>query len=221
MSTSSLMLDERIMKKYLKSLDSINYLARFSGKTFDTEEIVDVLLEKFPDSPVYIFERIGDSLKNNYDFMSKHVSLNKDLKRFIGDEIKHLFIEKEIQENLPKCQTLENSVIQKIDIVVSNKKESTTQKADNYPDFNDLIKSAEIVDFTHTVTGEILKVFRIKERISDFKAFNKYLIKSGIAYYSKIANGFIIKNIEKVATVTGTSLYSQELMDVFSSGKLF
>ena len=208
MSTSSLMLNKRIMKKYLQSLDSINYLARFSGKTFDTEEIVDVLLEKFPESQEYIFERIGDNLKNNYDFMSKHISLNKDLERFIGDEIKYLF-------------TKEESIIQKIDIVVSNEKESTTQEADNNTDFEDLIKSSEIVDFTHTETGEILKVFRIKEKISNFKAFNKYVIKKGIAYYSRIANGFIIQNIEKVATVTGSTLYSQELMDLFSSGKLF
>ena len=221
MSSTSLMLDARIMKKYLLSIESINSLSRFSGNTFDTEKLVDVLLEKFPDSQVYIFERIGDNLKNNYDFMSKHVLLNKDLKKFIGDEIKHLFIEKEIQENFPTCQTKEDSVIQKIDIVESNEEESTTQEADNYPDFNDLIKSAEIVDFTHTGTGELLKVFRIKEKISDFKAFNKYVIKSGIGYYSRIANGFIIKNIEKVATVTGATLYSQELMDVFSSGRLF
>ena len=221
MSTSSFMLDASILKKFLFGQDSINCLSRFNIKKFDQVSIVDVMLEKFPDSHKYIFERIDDNLKNDFDFMSKHVSLNKDLEKFIGDEIKHLFIKKEIQENLPTCQTEEGSVIQKIDIIESNKKESTVQETDINSDFDDLIKSADIVDFTHTETGEILKVFRIKEKISNFKAFNKYVIKSGIAYYSRIAHGFIIKNIEKVATVTSASLYSQELMDVFSSGKLF
>lgn len=90
-------------------------------------------------------------------------------------------------------------------------------------EFEDLIKQSEIVDFEHTKTGEQLKVLKVKEKIANFKAFNEYLINNGIAYYSKFAQGFIIKNLERVqiASAIGLAIYSQDLLETFAKGTLF
>ena len=90
-------------------------------------------------------------------------------------------------------------------------------------EFEEIIKSAEIVDFEHTKTGKQLKVLKVKDRIANFKAFNEYLINNGIAYYSKFAQGFIIKNLERVQVASSTALaiYSQDLLETFAKGTLF
>jgi hypothetical protein len=90
-------------------------------------------------------------------------------------------------------------------------------------EFEEIIKSAEIVDFEHTKTGKQLKVLKVKDRIANFKAFNEYLINNGIAYYSKFAQGFIIKNYErvKIASSTALAIYSQDLLETFAKGTLF
>lgn len=96
-------------------------------------------------------------------------------------------------------------------------------KALQKQEFEDLIKKADIVDFEHTKTGKELKVLKVKEKIANFKAFNEYLINNGIAYYSKFAQGFIIKNYERVqvASAVGLAIYSQDLLDTFAKGTLF
>lgn len=90
-------------------------------------------------------------------------------------------------------------------------------------EFEELIKKAEIVDFEHTKTGKQLKVLKVKDRIANFKAFNEYLINNGIAYYSRFAQGFIIKNLERVQVASSTALaiYSQDLLETFAKGTLF
>lgn len=93
-------------------------------------------------------------------------------------------------------------------------------------DFDELLKQGAVRDYEHTRTGEILKVFDLDETLSkeDFKAFNQYLISNNIAYYSKYAKGFIIKNIEKLgaaAAAVVTVPYSTEILNQFASGSLF
>jgi len=90
-------------------------------------------------------------------------------------------------------------------------------------EFEEIIKSAEIIDFEHTKTGKPLKVLKVKEKISNFKAFNEYLINNGIAYYSKFAQGFVVKNYEKVQIASSASLtvYGQDLIETFAKGTLF
>ena len=90
-------------------------------------------------------------------------------------------------------------------------------------EFEELLKKSSIEDFEHTKTGEKLKVLKIKDKISNFKAFNEYLIKNQIAYYSRYAQGFIIKNLERVqvASATALSLYSADVIETFAKGSLF
>ncbi|QKF59224.1 hypothetical protein [Aliarcobacter lanthieri] len=90
-------------------------------------------------------------------------------------------------------------------------------------EFEELIKNSTIEDFEHTKTGEKLKVMKISERIPNFKAFNEYLINNKIAYYSKYAQGFIIKNIQRVqiASAIAMAIYSPELLETFATGTLF
>ncbi|WP_418180563.1 hypothetical protein ACNSOL_00045 [Aliarcobacter lanthieri] len=114
----------------------------------------------------------------------------------------------------PETKTLTNKTLgKKIEEIKNLQKQ----------EFEDLIKQSEIVDFEHTKTGEQLKVLKVKEKIANFKAFNEYLINNGIAYYSKFAQGFIIKNLERVqvASAIGLAIYSQDLLETFANGSLF
>ena len=86
-------------------------------------------------------------------------------------------------------------------------------------EFEEIIQKAEIVDFEHTKTGKPLKVLKVKEKISNFKAFNEYLINNGIAYYSKFAQGFVVKNYEKSSA--SLTVYGQDLIETFAKGTLF
>lgn len=67
-------------------------------------------------------------------------------------------------------------------------------------DFEGLIENADVVDFEHTQTKEVLKVLKIKEQLGKekFIEFNKYLTKKGIAYYSKFAKGFVVKDLSLI-----------------------
>jgi hypothetical protein len=65
--------------------------------------------------------------------------------------------------------------------------------------FKELIETAKIEDFEHTKTGNTLKVMKLNSYIGDFKAFNDYVIKNGIAYYSKFARGFVVTNLDSIS----------------------
>jgi hypothetical protein len=105
----------------------------------------------------------------------------------------------------------------------NSKKETKVVEVKEEQDFDEILKNAKIEEFKHTQTGEELKVLKIKDKIEDFKSFNMYLIKNEIAYYSKYAKGFVVKNIEKLQGVaaTTTALYSPEVLEVFAKGTLF
>ena len=69
-----------------------------------------------------------------------------------------------------------------------------------------------------------MKIKRKKEkRTEGMERKNMYLIKNEIAYYSKYAKGFVVKNIEKLQGVAAstTALYSPEVLEVFAKGTLF
>ncbi|MDD3465620.1 MAG: hypothetical protein PHE67_00605 [Campylobacterales bacterium] len=74
------------------------------------------------------------------------------------------------------------------------------QQSDVNAEFEALIDSADIEDFTHTQTGEQLKVLKIKKQLGKemFIEFNRYVMQKGIAYYSRFARGFVIKNMSLV-----------------------
>lgn len=106
------------------------------------------------------------------------------------------------------------------DVVIKDDEVSSTENEM----FEELIKEAKIVDFEHTQTGEKLKVMKIGKKLADFRAFNSWLKKSGIGYYSKHARGFIVTGIEKLplaSVAAGLTVYSQDLLDTFATGKLF
>lgn len=89
--------------------------------------------------------------------------------------------------------------------------------------FKELIETAKIEDFKHTKDGKMLKVMKLNSYIGDFKAFNDYVKRNGIAYYSSLARGFVVMNLGKVQR-TGTvisSLYSPDTLATFSNGSLF
>ena len=106
---------------------------------------------------------------------------------------------------------------------------SETVSNDVVEEFEILLETSEVVDFNHTKTGETLKVLKIAEKLDTnrFIAFNKYLTANGIAYYSRYAKGFVVKNLEKIkqvptaAAVVTASTYSADLLATFANGTLF
>ena len=88
--------------------------------------------------------------------------------------------------------------------------------------FQKILQNVEITEKPHSKSGEILKVFKVDEDLgTDFQAFATYVNKNDIAYYSKFIKAFVVKNIELIASVTTSMLYSNEQIQIFSSGKLF
>jgi len=60
--------------------------------------------------------------------------------------------------------------------------------------FEKLLNSGTVEDFTHTKTGETLKVLKLAKKLTkeQFKAFNAWLRANKKGYYSKFAKGFIL-----------------------------
>lgn len=86
----------------------------------------------------------------------------------------------------PKPTAKQNSKAPKEIAIV----ESTDDK------FSKLIENSHVKDFEHTRTGEMLKVLVVTEDLGKegFIEFNKYMIKSGKGYYSRPAQGWILKD---------------------------
>ena len=61
-------------------------------------------------------------------------------------------------------------------------------------EMQELFETGTIEDFTHTKTGEKLKVLKLSKRLTkeEFKQFNEWLKRAKQGYYSKFAKGFIL-----------------------------
>ena len=190
---------------------------------------IDIVSSKFPDSIIEIFKKVGENLINDFEFMSRYVLLNSELINYVGPEIKHLFqdgIEKPtvIEVEINTCKSsIETPVKIKTKKVTKNK----TQTIEVSPNVNDerfqkILQNVEITEKPHSKSGEMLKIFKVDEDLgTDFQAFATYVNKNDIAYYSKFIKAFVVKNIELIASVTTSMLYSNEQIQIFSSGKLF
>lgn len=143
-----------------------------------------------------------DDTKSNEGFYSYKLEPRKNTK-FANIYITKEKIEKGIWvyvKLVKKVVTIKKEVWVKKTPKKENTKPQQTQKSkiinselDENQEFIDLFKSGEIKDFVRTDNGSIEKVLVIKEKINDFKSFNIYLNKNKLAYYSKFARGFILK----------------------------
>jgi len=91
-------------------------------------------------------------------------------------------------------------------------------------DFDAVLAGGTIEDFTHSKTGESLKVLKVDALSKeDFKSFMAYLKDNKIGYYSKFAKGFILHDdyLETLEPVTvkadvlveaPTTFYKDELL---------
>ena len=170
-------------------------------------------------SLVTAFYYVGSELTKDVDFMKYWIAKNPDLEKFADKTILALVNSKEVEVVVEVSNEVEKPTKRKR----NSKKETKVVEVKEEQDFEEILKNAKIEDFKHTQTGEELKVLKIKDKIEDFKSFNMYLIKNEIAYYSKYAKGFVVKNIEKLQGVaaTTTALYSPEVLEVFAKGTLF
>ena len=155
---------------------------------------------------IIAFGNIGKNLSSDIEFMEHWIKQEPKLIKYVDESIKKYF---ESKVECKKHKTIMNQIKEIKEIQKGN--------------FEELIKSSTIEDFEHTQTGKKLKVMRVNSYISDFKAFNEYLTKNDIAYYSKYARGFIIKNLEKVqaAAIVTSTLYSADVLSNFVNGTLF
>lgn len=175
---------------------------------------------------VNAFYWVGDKLKADADFMKSWIEKNSEIEKFAIKTVVDTINPKEVEPVL-EVKTVEVKSAVKRTITkrtdTKSKKEPKAVEVKVEQNFEEILRNAKIQDFKHTRTGEELKLLKIEDKIEDFKSFNMYLIKNEIAYYSKFAKGFVVKNIEKLQGVaaTATVLYSPEVLEVFAKGTLF
>lgn len=195
--------------------DNLRYLG---DKLVNNIDFIQKALSRFEGHSLWVaFHYVGIELKSDVDFMKYWINKNPDLIKFASKSTLDLINKK---ENIDVAEVVdtETKATKK-----PTKKPTEIVEIKPAQDFEEILKNAKIENFKHTQTGEELKVLKIEDKIQDFKGFNTYLVKNQIAYYSKFAKGFVIKNIEKLQGVaaTTTALYSAEVLEVFAKGTLF
>lgn len=239
MEIGQFMLDEMIEYKSLipeLCFKDSNFVYKFMQITQDTiifykvttelknnVTFMNKVLQLFDgDKLIDAFANIGNNLSTDIEFMEHWIKQEPKLIRYVDESIKEHFEPKKEVVVEVVAKTTKTKKVKSLKEKIDDIKEIQVEN------FEKLIESGTIEDFKHTKNGQELKILKITEFISDFKAFNEWLIKNGIAYYSKYAQGFIIKNIEKVlvkrleaASILATSLYSTDCLVSFANGTLF
>jgi hypothetical protein len=200
-----------------KNPDNLRYLG---DKLVNNIDFIQKALSRFEGHSLWVaFHYVGIELKSDVDFMKYWINKNPDLIKFASKSTLALIDSKQEEKETIKVEEVAKP---------TKRKRNTKDKGDEVKvvtvqDFDEILKNAKIEDFKHTQTGEDLKVLKIEDKIEDFKSFNMYLIKNEIAYYSRYAKGFVVKNIEKLQGVAAltTALYSAEVLEVFAKGTLF
>ncbi|MDD3054817.1 MAG: hypothetical protein PHE16_02950 [Aliarcobacter sp.] len=199
--------DYEFALKFIQITKDIVYFVNISQELKNNCTFMQNTLKYFNGEHLIIaFGNIGKDLSSDIEFMEHWIKQEPKLIKYVDESIKKYF-ESKVECKKPK--TIMNQIKEIKEIQKGN--------------FEELIKSSTIEDFEHTQTGKKLKVMRVNSYISDFKAFNEYLTKNDIAYYSKYARGFIIKNLEKVqaAAIVTSTLYSADVLSNFVNGTLF
>lgn len=215
--------DIRILKKIVNSKNNFNELTSLNDTYYSLETFVDMVIEKFPESILDVFSKVTDYLKNNFEFMSKYILINSELKNYVGNEIAHLF-QDGIEVEINTCElTNETPVEIKTKKVTKNKtKTIEVSPIVNDERFQKILQNVEITEKPHSKSGEMLKIFKVDEDLGDeFQAFATYVNKNNIAYYSKFIKAFVVKNVELIASASSVIIYTQEQIEIFASGKLF
>ncbi len=221
--------DIRILRKIVESKSNYNELNHLNDPFYKLGIFIDIVSTKFPDSIIEIFKKLSENLRNDFEFMSRYVLLNSELINYVGPEIKHLFldgIEKSavIEVEINTCELSNETPVKSKTKKVTKKKNQILEIAPiaNDERFQKILQNVEITEKPHSQSGEMLKIFKVDEDLgTDFQAFATYVNKNDIAYYSKFIKAFVVKNIELIASVTTSMLYSSEQIQIFSSGKLF
>ena len=229
-------------KEFKDSLVKYSPISLASKEVLEDLEYVKKFYIENPQEALKIRES-GLFKEETYMSIYRHM-YNCEKSTFIPTDIMKIIKEEEkveIIKNEVSSKSDIETLVEELTVKYKDKLESKTVEPETTPtnktvgekieevknlqkqEFEDLIKKAEIVDFEHTKTGKQLKVLKVKEKIANFKAFNEYLINNGIAYYSRFAQGFIIKNLERVQVASSTALaiYSQDLLETFAKGTLF
>lgn len=123
---------------------------------------------------------------NENDFSEKNaVYINLVQKEEITEEL--VWVRESKAKPKPTKQQTKKCDAPKKEIIVQD---STEDK------FSKLIENGHVKDFEHTRTGEMLKVLVVTEDLGKegFIEFNKHMIKSGKGYYSRPAQGWILKD---------------------------
>lgn len=117
------------------------------------------------------------------DFAEGHIVYVKLVQK---EEVREELVWVRESKAKPKPTVKQNSELPK-EVTIAN---STDDK------FSKLIENGHVKDFEHTRTGEMLKVLVVTEDLGKegFIEFNKFMIKSGKGYYSRPAQGWILKD---------------------------
>jgi hypothetical protein len=204
-------------------------ILRYVGeKLINNVLFMNSALSLFDGHSLYVaFQYVGEVLRKDVDFMKFWIEKNSELVKFASKATFDSINSKETEK------VVEVEVVEKATEIKTKKtkKESKTKKTKtveldevNVERFEHILANVTIEEKPHSKTGDILKVFKVSEDLGDdFISFSTYVQKNDIAYYSKFARAFIVKNIDKVAVAGSiySVVYSSELLEVFASGKLF
>jgi len=200
----------------------------------------------------YMFKTSSD-FNPNFKFL-KHFSDNTE--EYLNDEsymeafqtLSREIIEHQFKDELNATLVVSTSSIKEF---CEERKESsgdlsdfeTLVEVDSTLEYEKLIASGEISDYTRTDNGEEVKVLRIQDSMDDFKSFRKYMSSNKVGFYSnkRYANGWIlypeyvetldleipddinnniVESTIKVASIA-VAVYSADVLETFANGTLF
>lgn len=238
---------ENLVKHSFDLLDS-NKLSYFSypKEAFSNRDFIENFFEKNP-TKIDAIVSISEDLKSDVTLMTKVLNIifvgghSFDLKNAFTKLPQELIQDIEFVEYFAKKDTsltvyLPKKIVttKKIEVKPEVKKESKKKVSKKVEkaivedkaieeNFEEIIEKVVLEDYKHSVTGEDLKIFRVKEDLGKaFPKFRSYLKAKNIAYYSSFAKGFIVINQERfIAASLPVFIYSSDVLATFAQGKLF
>lgn len=195
---------EKDESSYYRISDELKKDVEFNTWYFDKFEDMEKLKDRF------IF--VDSSLKSNIEFMKRYILKDNSLISLANEDIRNMIID----------DTKEIEVIPTETIIKKTTKKATKKikEVNSDIDFEEIISSNTIVDSIDEY-GNPIKVLEIKNDLPReiFKSFCIYMNKNKIGSYKR-GKGFVLKNMEMVASVT-TTIYAAELLETFANGVLF
>jgi len=172
-----------------------------------TEEEIDAITSKYEYGcfngmeDIYEYDKDHDGSYGDVKYLQTKRKYSKEAMQWAVNELEidievkvseydnHAFIDGDIEDERRIYELLRDKSFYK----ETKTAEATT--ADTASS-EEIYKAGTIEDFTHTKTGEVLKVLKVASTLTKeaFKTFRSYMKQEHGAYYSRYAKGFVLPN---------------------------